>query len=72
MLIPIHETGIHTDKISIAKKRESWSHEKAVIFVRDKNLIVQRAQGDPEALKLLFESCRGPLFACALRILLRL
>jgi hypothetical protein len=71
MLIPIHATGIHADKLSIAKKRESLSQEKAVISVRDKKLIVQRAQGDPEALKLLFESCRGQLFACALRILPR-
>jgi len=43
-----------------------------VISVRDKALILQRAQkGDPEALSLLFESCRGRLFACALRILPR-
>ena len=54
------------------KRGESLSQEKAVISVRDKKLIVQRAQkGDPEALNLLLESCRGQLFACALRILPR-
>jgi len=43
-----------------------------VISVREKGLILQRAQkGDPEALNLLFESCRGKLFARALRILPR-
>jgi RNA polymerase sigma-70 factor, ECF subfamily len=48
------------------------SQETAVISVRDKELILQRAQkGDPEALNLLFESCRGRLFARALRILPR-
>ena len=48
------------------------SHETAVISVRDKQLILQRAQkGDPEALNVLFESCRGRLFASALRILPR-
>jgi RNA polymerase sigma-70 factor (ECF subfamily) len=48
------------------------SQETAVISVRDKELILQRAQKrDPEALNLLFESCRGRLFASALRILPR-
>ncbi len=43
-----------------------------VISVREKELILRRAQkGDPEALNLLFESCRGKLFARALRILPR-
>jgi RNA polymerase sigma-70 factor (ECF subfamily) len=43
-----------------------------VTSVRDKELILQRAQKrDPEALNLLFESCRGRLFASALRILPR-
>ena len=46
------------------------NQQTAVISVRDKKLILQRAQmGDPEALNVLFESCRGRLFACALRIL---
>jgi RNA polymerase sigma-70 factor, ECF subfamily len=54
------------------KKGASLSQETAVISVRDKELILQRAQkGDPEALNLLFESCRGRLFASALRILPR-
>jgi RNA polymerase sigma-70 factor (ECF subfamily) len=48
------------------------SQETMVISVRDKELILQRAQkGDPEALNVLFQSCRGRLFACALRILPR-
>ena len=48
------------------------SQETVVISVRDKEPILQRAQkGDPEALNLLFESCRGRLFARALRILPR-
>lgn len=43
-----------------------------VTSVRDKELILQRAQKrDPETLNLLFESCRGRLFASALRILPR-
>jgi RNA polymerase sigma-70 factor (ECF subfamily) len=73
MLIPILVTGIHADKISIARKRgASLSQKTVVIPVRDKELILQRAQkGDPEALNLLFESCRGRLFARALRILPR-
>lgn len=72
MLILILVTGIPADKISIAKKGASLSQETVVISVRDKELILQRAQkGDPEALNLLFESCRGRLFASALRILPR-
>jgi RNA polymerase sigma-70 factor (ECF subfamily) len=48
------------------------SQETLVSSVRDKELILQRAQkGDPEALNLLFEACRGRLFASALRILPR-
>jgi RNA polymerase sigma-70 factor (ECF subfamily) len=48
------------------------SQETVVIPIRDKEVILQRAQkGDPEALNLLFESCRGRLFASALRILPR-
>jgi RNA polymerase sigma-70 factor, ECF subfamily len=63
---------MHADKISIAKKEASLRQETVVISVRDKQLILQRAlKGDPEALNLLFESCRGRLFACALRILPR-
>jgi RNA polymerase sigma-70 factor (ECF subfamily) len=50
----------------------SVSHTSVVISVRDKELILQRAQkGDPEALNLLFESCRGRLLARAVRILPR-
>jgi RNA polymerase sigma-70 factor, ECF subfamily len=72
MLIPILVTAMHADEISIAKKGASLSQETVVISVRDKELILRRAQkGDPEALNLLFESCRGRLFARALRILPR-
>jgi RNA polymerase sigma-70 factor, ECF subfamily len=72
MLAPIPVTAIHADKISVAKKGASLSQETVVISVRDKELILQRAQKrDPEALNLLFESCRGRLFASALRILPR-
>jgi RNA polymerase sigma-70 factor, ECF subfamily len=54
------------------KKGASLNQETVVIPIRDKELILQRAQkGDPEALNLLFESCRGRLFASALRILRR-
>jgi RNA polymerase sigma-70 factor (ECF subfamily) len=46
--------------------------QEAVIPIRDKEVILQRAQkGDSEALNLLFESCRSRLFASALRILPR-
>ena len=76
MLIPILVTGIHADKFSVARKKNkrgpSLRQETVVISVREKELILQRAQkGDPEALNLLFESCRGKLFARALRILPR-
>jgi RNA polymerase sigma-70 factor, ECF subfamily len=48
------------------------SQATVVISVRDKELMLQRAQkGDTAALNLLFESCRGRLFASALRILPR-
>ena len=73
VLIPLLVTGIHADKISIQEKKgASLSQKTVVISVRDKEPILQRAQkGDPEALNLLFESCRGRLFARALRILPR-
>jgi RNA polymerase sigma factor (sigma-70 family) len=72
MLIPIAVTGIHADRIFDRKKGASLSQETVVVSVRDKELILQRAQkSDPEALNLLFESCRGRLFASALRILPR-
>jgi RNA polymerase sigma-70 factor (ECF subfamily) len=76
MLIPILVTGIHADKFSVARKKNkrgpSLRQETVVISVREKELILQRAQkGDPEALNLLFESCRGKLFARVLRILPR-
>ena len=72
MLIPILVTGVHAHKISISEKGASLSQETVIISFRDKELILQRAQkGDPEALNLLFESCRARLFARALRILAR-
>jgi hypothetical protein len=60
MLIRILVTGIHADKISVARKkkntRASLSEETVVISVRENELILQRAQkGNPEALNLLFE-----------------
>jgi hypothetical protein len=61
MLIPILVTGIHTDTISIAK-RGILEPRVSGISVGDKELILQRVQkGDPDALNLLFESCRGRL-----------
>ncbi len=46
------------------------SEETVAISVRDKELSLRRAQkGDPDALNVLFESCRRRLFSYALRIL---
>jgi RNA polymerase sigma-70 factor (ECF subfamily) len=48
------------------------NREASVISVREKELLVLRAQtGDPEALNVLFESCRKSLYCRALRILAR-
>lgn len=48
------------------------NHGGSVISVRERELLLQRAQkGDPEALNVLFESCRGNLYFRALRILAR-
>lgn len=48
------------------------NHEGSVISVRERELLLLRAQkGDPEALNVLFESCRGSLYFRALRILAR-
>jgi RNA polymerase sigma-70 factor, ECF subfamily len=47
-------------------------HEGSGISARERELLLIRAQtGDPEALNLLFESCRGSLYCQALRILAR-
>lgn len=46
--------------------------EGSVISARERELLLLRAQtGDPEALSVLFESCRGSLYLRALRILAR-
>lgn len=48
------------------------NHEESVISVRERELLLLRAQtGDPEALNVLFESCRKSLYCRALRILAR-
>ena len=48
------------------------NREGSVISAREKELLILRAQtGDPEALDLLFESCRRRLYCQALRILAR-
>jgi hypothetical protein len=67
MLIRILVTGIHADKISVARKkkntRASLSEETVVISVRENELILQRAQkGNPEAQSSL-RACRGKRFA---------
>ena len=46
--------------------------EGSVISARERDLLLLRAQtGDPDALNVLFESCRGSLYFRALRILAR-
>lgn len=48
------------------------NHEESVISARERELLLLREQkGDPEALDVLFESCRGSLYFHALRILAR-
>lgn len=48
------------------------NYEVSVISVREKEPLVRRAQtGDPEALNVLFESCRQSLYCRALKILAR-
>ncbi len=73
MLIRILVTGIHADKISVARKKKntgaSLSEETVVISARENELILQRAQkSNPEAQSSL-RACRGKRFAPALRIL---
>jgi RNA polymerase sigma-70 factor (ECF subfamily) len=48
------------------------NHEGSAISVRERELLLLRAQmGNPEALGILFESCRRSLYPRALRILAR-
>lgn len=48
------------------------NHQLPVISTREREFLLDRAQtGDPEALNLLFESCRESLYRRALRILAR-
>lgn len=48
------------------------NREGSIIPARERKLLLLRAKlGDPEALNVLFESCRGSLYGRALRILAR-
>jgi RNA polymerase sigma-70 factor, ECF subfamily len=51
---------------------EKLNRERSLISVREKEYLLQRAQGgDAEAVNTLFESCRRSLYCQALRILCR-
>lgn len=53
-------------------KGEPLNHKPSAISAGERQLLLQRAQtGDPEALNVLFESCRRRLYCLALRILVR-
>jgi RNA polymerase sigma-70 factor (ECF subfamily) len=54
------------------EKGGALNHGKSNVSARQRELVLLRAQaGDPEALNVLFESCRGRLYGQALRILAR-
>ena len=51
-------------------KGGTLTHEGSAISARERDLLLLQAQmGDPEALSVLFESCRRSLYCTALRIL---
>lgn len=53
-------------------KGELLNYKPSAISAGERQLLLQRAQtGDPEALNVLFESCRRRLYCLALRILVR-